>query len=542
MSRRLAYDADVVVVGLGPTGATAANLLAARGLRILVVEREMAIYPRQRAIAIDEDALRIWQGIGLLEPLITHMSTQVTLHFHHRDRIFLSCDLRGGGRQGLPGMCFFHQPQVEQVLRDGLARWAQRVELRDGHELVSMEQDEHGVTAGIRASGAGGAAAVRRVRARYLLGCDGGSSTTRKLLGIALSGRSIAEPWIDIQARARVPHDASGHLDFNYIADPERPGVDCYASMGQHRWEFRLHRDEDPDAAQTPDGLRALLASRGVDADQIEILRSWAYVFHVRQADRWQRGRAFLCGDAAHIMPPFAGQGVSSGVRDVGNLCWKLAAVVHGAPASLLDSYERERRPNVAALTRLSLRIGALVMVQSPFLAVCRNIACRVAVRLPWLGSRIRDFRIKPDWVCGPGLLAATRSWRSPAGLLLWQPWVVPASGYRRRLDDLLGPGWAYLSWRRPNMPAHLREAGVRGLVAHEAGRSWRGLADDEFIDIEGRLRAQFRRHRARGMLIRPDRFIYGSDRDDLVLGLPAAALRPPDSRVRASSKQQARA
>ncbi len=293
--------------------------------------------------------------------------------------------------------------------------------------------------------------------------------------------------------------------------------------MGQHRWEFRLRRDEDPDAAQTPDGLRALLASRGVDADQIEILRSWAYVFHVRQAERWTCGRAFLCGDAAHIMPPFAGQGVSSGVRDVGNLCWKLAAVLRGAPVWLLDSYESERRPNVAALTRLSLRIGALVMVQSPFLATCRDVACRVAVRLPWLGSRIRDFRIKPDWVCGPGLLAATRSWRSPAGQLVWQPWVVPASGYRRRLDDLLGLGWVYLSWRRPNMPAHLRAAGVREFVAHEAGRSWRGLADHEFVDIEGRLRAQFRRHRARGMLIRPDRFIYGSDRDDLVLDLKAA-------------------
>ncbi len=526
MSNRLAYDADVVVVGFGPTGATAANLLAARGIRTLVVEREMAIYPRQRAIAIDEDALRIWQGIGLLEPVIAHMSTHVTLHFHHRDRIFLSCDLRGGGRQGLPGMCFFHQPQVEQVLRDGLAARADQVELRGGHELVSIEQDPLGVTVGIRDLQADGAVLppTRLVRARYLVGCDGGSSTTRKLLGIALSGRSIEEPWVDIQARARFPHDAAGRLDFNYIADPARPGVDCYASMGQHRWEFRLRHGEDPDAAQTPDGLRALLASRGVDADQVEILRSWAYVFHVRQAERWKCGRAFLCGDAAHIMPPFAGQGVSSGVRDVGNLCWKLAAVVHGAPASLLDSYESERRPNVAALTKLSLRIGALVMVQSPLLAACRDIACRIAVRLPWLGRRIRDFRIKPDWVSGPGLLTSTRSWRSPAGQLVWQPWVMPASGYRRRLDDLLGAGWAYLSWRRANMPAHLRDAGVREFVAHGSGRSWNGLAEHEFIDIEGRLRIQFRRHRAHGLLIRPDRFIYGSDRDDLVLGLPEVA------------------
>lgn len=523
-STKPAFDYDVVIIGLGPTGATAANLLGARGIRTLVVEREAAIYSRQRAIAIDEDALRVWQSIGLMEPLMAHMSTSVTIHFHNRNRIFLSCDLNGRGRQGVPGMCFFHQPLMEQTLRDRLAH-RDTVELRVGHGLVSVDQDEAGVTVGLRGAGD----STQFVRARYLIGCDGGASSTRKLLGIELRGRSIAEPWLDIQARARFPHDASGRLDFNFIADPERPGADCYASSGYHRWEFRLRKDENPDEANTPEGLRRLLAIRGVDADEIDILASWVYVFHVRQADRWKLGRAFLCGDAAHIMPPFAGQGISSGVRDVGNLCWKIAAVVHGAAPSLLDTYESERRPNVMALTRLSLRIGAVVTIQSRLLAGCRDLTCRVLTRLPWIGGHISNFRMKPDWICGPGMLTRSRSFRSPAGHLVWQPWVVPATGYRRRLDDLLGTGWIYLSWRKSNMPAHLEKLGVRELVVHERRRAWRGLREDEIVDIDNKLRLQFKRHRARGMLIRPDRFIYGSDRDDLSLDgftdLSAAAV-----------------
>ncbi len=522
------FDYDVVIVGLGPTGVTAANLLGSRGIRTLVVERDASVYPRQRAIAIDEDALRVWQGIGLLQPLMADMSTDVTIHLHNRNRIFLSCDLNGRARQGLPGMCFFHQPLLEQTLRDGLAQRA-TVELRLGHELVSIDQDEAGVTAGLRAPGQ----PMRLVRARYLIGCDGGASSTRKLLGIELRGRSIAEPWLDIQARARCPHDPSARLDFNFIADPERPGADCYASSGYHRWEFRLRRDEDPNAANTPEGIRRLLAARGVDADTVDILASWVYVFHVRQADRWKLGRTFLCGDAAHIMPPFAGQGISSGVRDVGNLCWKIAAVVQGtAPPSLLDTYESERRPNVIAMTRLSLRIGAIVTVQNRMLAAGRDLACRIAARLPWLGGYIGEFRMKPDWISGPGMLARSRSFRSPAGHLLWQPWVVPAAGYRRRLDDMLGAGWTYLSWQKPGMPAHLGRLGVREFVVHERRRSWHALPAHGIVDIDDKLRVQFRRHRARGLLVRPDRFIYGSDRDDLAIdgftSLSAAAVGEP--------------
>ena len=510
---QLNMQCDVIVVGLGPVGATVANLLGVAGLRVVVVERQHGIDPRQRAIAIDEDALRVWQKLGLLEAMLAHLHTRVSLHLRHRDRIFLSCDLHGRGRQGLPGTSFFHQPLLEQTLRDALPACVRVV---SGHALIALAQDEAGVTATLHREADG---AAIEVRARALVGCDGGSSTTRKLLGIALSGRTLPEPWIDIQAHAGdAPSDPAARLDFSFIADPARPGAECLAPGGLRRWEFRLRRNEDPRQANTPAGIARLLAARGVDPATVEIAQSWVYVFHARQAERFRKGVVFLCGDAAHLMPPFAGQGLSSGIRDAGNLCWKLAAVLAGdAPDSLLDTYESERRPNIETVTRFSQRVGALVMVRRESLADLRDAACRIAVRWPVLGYRIRHFHIKPEWVSGPGWFAARRARRSPAGRLLWQPWVVTASGDRRRLDDLLGPGWSYLTWNDGGgMPAHLDRLGVRPLRVFPKWRPRHGLGGDEVVDSEDRLRAQFRAHRATGLLVRPDRFIYGSDRDDL--------------------------
>ncbi|WP_428390340.1 FAD-dependent monooxygenase [Lichenicoccus sp.] len=515
---------DVIVVGLGPVGATVANLLGTAGLRTLVVERQHGIDPRPRAIAIDEDALRVWQRVGLLEPMLKHLHTRVSLHLRHRDRIFLSCALEGRGRQGLPGTSFFHQPRLEQTLREALPGC---VQVLSGHSLSAIAQDAAGVTATLLREADG---AAIEIRARALVGCDGGSSTTRKLLGIALPGQTLPEPWIDIQAHAADPEHNSGgdpaaQLDFSFIADPARPGAECLTPGGLRRWEFRLRRDEDPRQANTPAGIARLLVARGVDPATIEIVQSWVYVFHVRQAERFREGRVFLCGDAAHLMPPFAGQGLSSGIRDAGNLCWKLAAVLAGeAPDSLLDSYETERRPNIETVTRFSQHVGALVMVRHEPLANLRDAACRIAVRLPGLGHRIRHFHIKPEWVSGPGWFAAKRARRSPAGRLLCQPWVLTASGHRRRLDDLLGSGWSYLTWDDGDgMPAHLRRFGVRALRVFPRRHSWQELGADGVVECEDRLHAQFRAHRATGLLVRPDRFIYGSNRDDLAKALDLA-------------------
>ncbi|MDV6260101.1 FAD-dependent monooxygenase [Rhodococcoides yunnanense] len=509
-----AHDVDVIVIGLGPTGATAANLLGQRGIRAVVVERDISIYPRQRAIASDEDAHRVWQGLGLFDDMLATMSADVRVHFKNGDRTFLSMTSSESHGQGVPGMCYYHQPELERVLRQGIERYP-TVTLMPGYDAVDLAQDEESVTVTLRPADGG---PDRKITGRYLIACDGGSSSIRKLLGIALPGKHIEEPWFDIQLRAWYDLPVDAPLDFTFISDPRRPGVDCPCPMGYHRVEFRVNKGETVEQLQTEEGLRGLLAERGIDYDQVEIYRSWGYTFHIRQAEQWSKGRAFLAGDAAHIMPPFAGQGVSSGVRDVANLCWKLDAVLNAhADPSLLDTYEPERRPNVTKLTAFSLRIGKLVMLGNPTAVRLRDNVIRAAMLVPGLGPVITKNGLKPRYELGTkgGFFARTTRRRSPRGTFICQPWVVGSDLAPVRLDTVLNNNWTWIGFPSAPIPRALAEAGVHEVkLEYSSAIATHTVAPGHYVDSEGDVERQMRTSRAQGFLVRPDRFIYCSDRD----------------------------
>lgn len=507
-------DVDVLIVGLGPTGATAANLLGRAGIRTMVVERDIDIYPRQRAIASDEDAHRIWQGLGLFDRMLETMSTDVRVHLRHRDRTFLTTYSAKSYDQGVPGMAFYHQPELERILREGISRFP-CVTVAAGLDAVGITQDAEGVEVTLRPVDGGG---ERTVRARYVIGADGGSSPVRKMLGIALPGRHIQEQWFDIQLRAWYDLPTEAPLDFTFLSDPYRPGVDCPCPMGYHRIEFRVNEGETIDYLQSEAGLRALLAERGIDYDRVEIHRSWAYTFHIRQAEHWSRGRVFLAGDAAHIMPPFAGQGVSSGVRDVANLCWKLDAVITGdADPSLLETYEPERRPNVVALTRFSLRIGRIVMLRNPTAARVRDAMFLAASRTPGLRSWLSRMGIKPMYALGTrrGFFTENSGRGSLAGAFVKQPWVMVSGSTPVRLDTLTGGRWTWIGFPDAPIPPALARAGVAEIVLETASAlATHRVPTGHVVDGEGILERQFRRAGAAGVLVRPDGFVFGSDRE----------------------------
>ncbi|MGB3371369.1 MAG: FAD-dependent monooxygenase, partial [Rhodococcus sp. (in: high G+C Gram-positive bacteria)] len=197
--RDVDMDVDVVIIGLGPTGATAANLLGQRGITTAVIERDISIYPRQRAIASDEDAHRVWQGLGLFDEMLATMSADVRVHFKHGDKTFLSMFSAESRDQGVPGMAYYHQPELERVLREGITRFP-TVTVRSGFDAVGLSQDADSVTITLRPVDGGGDDQL--IRSRYVIAADGGSSSIRKLLGIALPGKHIEEPWFDIQLRA----------------------------------------------------------------------------------------------------------------------------------------------------------------------------------------------------------------------------------------------------------------------------------------------------------------------------------------------------
>lgn len=525
-----AVDCDVLIVGFGPTGATAANLLGAFGVKTIVLERDSSVFPRQRAINIDEDALRIWQSVGLLEEITAHMDKQVFVHMETQGRRIMTFNGSDFGVQGVPGSCLFHQPFMEAVLRKGAARFAECVDIRQRHEFTGLAQDDAGVTVSVALLDEDGAQTgeTTTLRARFVIAADGGSSPTRKAAGIALPGSSITEPWIDIQAVATDPRRLGGPTDFTFFCTPDRPGVDCAGGDGYHRWEFRLEADEDPEEMVKPENVRKLLALRNVDYDDLVILKTWVYTFHIRQAESWRKGRVLLAGDAAHIMPPFAGQGISSGVRDAGNLCWKLAAVIKGgADASLLDSYESERQKNVEDMTKVSLDQGKGVMEQSRFGMFMRDTMLRLLSRLPYFKDAIYEYRSKPRYQIGAGLLSRAPTKKGPVGHYIPQPWVVDQTKYRERLDYVLGEGWSWLSMHESTIPPALRERGVREVIFRPFDQQWIDLADNEIVDPSRSLTDFFRKHRAKGMLIRPDRFIYGTDRDPIdAASLPALDLR----------------
>ena len=223
---------------------------------------------------------------------------------------------------------------------------------------------------------------VKRLRASYVIAADGGSSPTRGLLGVGYTGRTYTERWVVIDTE--VVREWEGHDRLRFHCDPDRPTVDCPTPLGHHRWEYPARADEDEKKLVTDEAVWEVLHQQGITEEHVKILRAVIYSHHVRVADRWRVGRVFLAGDAAHAMPPWIGQGMSAGVRDAANLCWKLAAVVRGqAPDSLLDSYQTERKPHVVEVTRRAVRTGRLITERRKWLTWLRNHLLRNLTRLP---------------------------------------------------------------------------------------------------------------------------------------------------------------
>jgi 3-(3-hydroxy-phenyl)propionate hydroxylase len=244
----------------------------------------------------------------------------------------------------------------------------------------------------------------------------------------------------------------------------------------------------------------------------------------------------FLAGDAAHVMPPWIGQGMASGVRDVDNLCWKLAAAVDGRlPAHvverLLDSYETERKPHVRALTQAAVFFGHVITERRRRITVLRDPLFRLASRFPGLGSYLRDLRWFPVTAYCSGLLAGPRGRRGArraVGAHIPQPWVLDWHGDRARLDDALGHNaWAVLHTGAAAGRVDLdrwRRAGVQVLELRRAGSD---PVPDAVVDVENQLRDWMRANGVTTMAVRPDGIVYGAAAAGEELATPPSVTMP---------------
>jgi 3-(3-hydroxy-phenyl)propionate hydroxylase len=469
-------DCDVLICGLGPVGQLLALLLDDLGASVIAFDQASEPYDLPRAAVVDDEVLRIFQAAGVDEEVMRAAQTQPAVSFvdhrGHATEVFRFAE----GELGHPPLVSIHQPSLERAMVAALER--RGVDLRWERRLDALDRRGDGVRAWVRPSSGGPAT---ELRARYLVGCDGARSAVRGRLGVPFGGSTFAQRWLVVDGTLDRPLAKAPHPHF--VGDPARPGVCLPMSPGRHRWEWMIHPGEDPQPFLAPARIRELMAAWITD-ERVEIERAVVYTFHARRAKRWRAGRVLLAGDAAHVMPPFVGQGFSSGARDAGNLAWKLDAVLHGAPERLLDSYQVERCRHVTKMQNFALRWGALVQTRRPGLAGLRDSGIAALERTGAL-DRLQE-SAKPLPTAAAGAFA-TRPSRFPpkrtVGALFPQP-VIDGL----RLDDRLGAGWAAVS-ASVEASARLRAAGLTVL----------DVAEDPWL----------RRHSLDFALLRPDRYVF---------------------------------
>lgn len=506
---------DVVIVGYGPVGATAANFLGQGGLRVAVVERDPDIYFRARAISTDEETVRIWQQVGLADRLNADMQPGAGANFVDAEGRPFAKLLPVDRGSGHPPQQFIYQPAVDQVLRDGVDRFP-NVEVLLEHEYVSLTERSGAVELTLSDLTTG---RQKNISASYVIASDGGSSSIRSQFGIGFSGQTYSERWIVIDTK--VIHEWPGHDLLRFHCNPARPTVDCPTPLGHHRWEFPVRDEENEADLLNEEAIWNVLSAQGIDRANVQILGFACYSHHVRFADRWRVGRVFLAGDAAHAMPPWIGQGMCAGVRDVGNLCWKLAAVLNEElPASVLDSYQAERLPHVKEVTNRAVKVGELIIERSRWKAALRNHVLRAATRVPAFTTWLRDNRWLPDAHYPRGLIASNGN--AAAGWLIPQPWVIDENGDTVRFDDVTARRWVVLH-NSPGDWQPWQEAGVPTIRIIPSGGA---AAPAAIVDRDGVLARWLSDKKASSIVLRPDSFVYAAAGSGQKLPPPPTGFR----------------
>jgi 3-(3-hydroxy-phenyl)propionate hydroxylase len=500
---------DVLIVGGGPTGLALANALGAQDLSVLLVEQERGVAELPRAVSVDDEAMRFMQRLGLLADAeaVTLPGTG-TKYYGARGQVLSYARGPERPRYGFPVKNPMDHPEFQQMLLDGARRFP-NVEIRHETEFIAFTQDSERVTAEIR-NGRG----TETITSRYMIGCDGGRSPVRIAIGQEpMSGSAFAERWLVVDT-VEDSHDERYAMHYG---DPDRPRVVIVGRDGRCRYEFLVHDHEQPTDHQVEALARELLRPyRSIDSS--DIVRATIYQFYALVADEWSDGRVFLAGDAAHMMPPFAGQGLNSGLRDASNLAWKLGAVIKGqARPELLLTYQAERRPHVEATVQLSVRMGSVMMTLSPRRAFLRDTVFTVGSKLPGFRRFFAELRFRPDphYVDG---FAVPDGVGEVVGTLLRQPRVLIGSGTVVNLDDVLGSGFALLGVDVEAAqllalcdPVWDRLAATRVHVTFDDRLPLRNPLVRGVADMDGLLAEQLADLRGRVVLVRPDRFIAGS-------------------------------
>ncbi|MYM25402.1 bifunctional 3-(3-hydroxy-phenyl)propionate/3-hydroxycinnamic acid hydroxylase [Duganella sp. FT135W] len=495
---------DVAIVGFGPSGAVAAALLGQAGVRTLVVDRSRAVYDRPRAIALDHEIMRVFQQLGLDEEISRYCEPFTPSEYYGADGQLIKrlATVAPPYPLGHTPSMVFTQPEVERVLRAHVAALPS-VTVELGQRLAALRQDADQASLQLMDD----EGLQRTVHASYVIGCDGASSTVRDAVGITLEDLEFDEPWlvVDVQINehglAKLPKTSVQYCE------PARPCTYVIGPGMHRRWEISLLPGEDPAYMASEEGAWSVLR-RWITPEDGALWRQASYRFHALVAREWRNGRVFIAGDAAHQQPPFLGQGMCQGVRDVVNLVWKLRSTLEGKGGNaLLDSYGVERGAHVRSLTSRIKEIGRVICERDPQRARERDAALIAAA-----GGEIRT--VARQDIIPPlerGLLAGEGS---GVGTLFPQPRLQHAHG-AQLMDKLAGCGWRVVTnlpvWSLPPALSTRVEAlgtlvsVAPGAVAVDVGHAVVGAAE-----CDGVLAAWFARHQCCAAIVRPDHYVYG--------------------------------
>lgn len=494
---------DVAIIGGGPVGALAANFLGKYGVKTLIVEQEAHPFPLPRAVHLDHEMVRLMQATGLADKILPDMrDTEGHLHIGADHGVIRYMGTVGKPRPyGWSNDYFFYQPELEDHLRNALATYP-NVELQLGTKFISLSQQSNSVALTLEKDGK-----TFQEKARWVIGCDGSRSSVRKQLDIVLDDLKFEEPWLVVDVEVDgdvqfpdlrgVPAGANLQQLSIMMCDPKRPATIVPGRGNHRRWELMLLPGESDTEMMKPEKVAELLAPY-LEGVPHKIVRASTYHFHGLVAHQWQQHNVFLAGDAAHQTPPFFGQGMCHGFRDVANLCWKMAMVVkQQAASSLLQTYQIERDPHVRSVINAAVNAGRYICIIEPDKAAERDIDIRQKVKNNELPTTAADL-IPPIQA---GIVA---SHSAKAGARFIQPRLM-IDGKEVLLDDVAPGQWrlfvktgAILTAAQSTKQRYLTSVDLNIFNAENYG------ANNAIVQWLNDCQAQ-------AVLIRPDFYVYGT-------------------------------
>jgi 3-(3-hydroxy-phenyl)propionate hydroxylase len=488
---------SVAIVGAGPTGLTIANLLGAAGVSVILLEGNASTVAEPRAVSIDDESLRVIQAMGLLDAVQQEIvSGYGSEYFGPSGNLFLK--VRPLGQPyGHPRRNAFRQPVLEAQLKAGLARFPS-IDCRFSTTVERCAQDETGVTL----QTVDGRRRIRPVRAAYVVACDGARSTMREQLGLTLEGSSLDERWLIID----LENSPAVSTETIVSCNSRRPAIALPGPRLTRRYEFKLLLHESDQEMLSETRVSELLTSHGA-AESSQIIRKTVYHFHARVADRWGKDRVWLAGDSAHLMPPFAGQGMNSGIRDAANIAWKLSEVIKGrlGPA-LLQTYESERRHHVTQMIRLALRMGSIMGPPSRLNGFLTRAFFKALGAWPAARNYFAEMKYKPVPRFDRGFLVkSSLVERGLVGRMIPQPRLKTTDHARPQLlDEIMGEGFVLLGI----------DVGPVSVDLLSLGPTWDDILSKR-LALTSAQAPEFSELSGKYLLVRPDRYVMACFSDD---------------------------